>query len=732
MEEIGDDKVKISRFKMSAEDLKIGCFHIFVIFFLSVNYVIVSMSHLLPVFYNYTPNFFCKAFHLRNGTQGCVSQEFFKSFSNYTNDDLDKVIKPSCSSEYIFEVENGESSIVTEWNLVCEKEYLSLLGNVIYFLGNLMGAWIAGIVADKIGRLPVLAICLYTQGTMAVCLYVVQDYPVFLVVRGLQGVFVQGLEISTYILALELFSSKFRTIVGLIMQIAWAVGLSLLAGLSYFIPDWRILQLAISVPTAATVLYIWIIPESPRWLLAKGKSTEADIALEKIVNYNGCCTRWKKIRKHDIVLSENETPAKQEKTSTLSHDRVKSATVNETIAETKNLLQLNSECQKEVKEGKKAKEEKEGKGEKVGETNCDAIQLELNDTLEISPKENEKKIDGKEKDDVESEKSLNPEKERHSIRRISRRENDDDDDDNYSQNETPVDDKRKVQKQSAIISLDENKTIKHQLLNEKKINSNFLDLLKYKSTLRHCAVLIQIWLSSSAAYQCVEFLLPNLNSSRHITFVMEGALEIASCIFIYFALTKYGRKCSISTCNVLIGLICIGYAALDYYLPQSSMFFIGPVKKIFLLLAKMTIASSFFTLNLCTAELFPTILRASCFGFCIIFGKFGRILLSYFLEIEKNYIPTFGPLSVVGMLSIGSGIVALTLPETLHRILPDTMVEANNLGKKFKIKRQSLRSTRSEESQEQILREKLFSENWVDAGNGIIVNFNEGKNSVPQ
>ncbi|XP_043462221.1 organic cation transporter protein-like isoform X2 [Leptopilina heterotoma] len=658
------------------------------------------------------------AFHLRNGTQGCVSQEFFKSFSNYTND-LDKVIKPSCSSEYIFEVENGESSIVTEWNLVCEKEYLSLLGNVIYILGNLMGAWIAGIVADKIGRLPVLAICLYTQGTMAVCLYVVQDYPVFLVVRGLQGVFVQGLEISTYILALELFSSKFRTIVGLIMQIAWAVGLSLLAGLSYFIPDWRILQLAISVPTAATVLYIWIIPESPRWLLAKGKSTEADIALEKIVNYNGCCTRWKKIRKHDIVLSENETPTKQEKTSTLSHDRVKSATVNETITETKNLLEnppeVNSECQKEEKE-------------EVGEMNCENIQLELNDTLEISPRENEKKnnVEEKEKEDVESEKSLNLKKERHSIRRISRREND-----NYSQNETPVDDKRKVQKQGTIISLEENKTIKHQLLNEKKINSNFLDLLKYKSTLRHCAVLIQIWLSSSAAYQCVEFLLPNLNSNRHITFVIEGALEIASCIFIYFALTKYGRKCSLSICNVFIGLICIGYASLDYYLPQSSIFFIGPVKRIFLLLAKMIIASSFFTLNLCTAELFPTILRASCFGFCIIFGKFGRILLSYFLEIEKNYIPTFGPLSVVGMLSIGSGIVALTLPETLNRILPDTMEEANNLGKKFKIKRQSLRCTRSEESQEQILREKLFSENWVDAGNGIIVNFNEGKNSGP-
>lgn len=124
----------------------------------------MQLSFFLPFF---------QVLYARNRTQGCVSETIFKSVFNLTND-FENVIKSSCSSEYIFEVERGESSIITEWSLVCEKEYLSTLGNVIYFLGNLMGAWIAGIVADKIGRLPVLAICLYTQGTMAVCLYVVQ------------------------------------------------------------------------------------------------------------------------------------------------------------------------------------------------------------------------------------------------------------------------------------------------------------------------------------------------------------------------------------------------------------------------------------------------------------------------------------------------------------------------------------------------------------------------------
>jgi len=84
-----------------------------------------------------------------------------------------------------------------------------------------------------------------------------QSYPTFLALRGLQGVFVQGLQNSTYILSLELFPARSRTLVALIMQVFWSIGLVLLAVLSYVIPDWRILQLAVSVPTAITVLYIW-------------------------------------------------------------------------------------------------------------------------------------------------------------------------------------------------------------------------------------------------------------------------------------------------------------------------------------------------------------------------------------------------------------------------------------------------------------------------------------------
>ncbi|KAG5310245.1 S22A1 protein, partial [Pseudoatta argentina] len=242
---------------MNAEEAKVGCFQMVLVLLLGINYVIVAMSHGLSVFHNYTPKFYCEMKDSTHKSYGCQVMENSSMFANLTFTSPEVSAFTSCSGEYHFETEFMENSVVTEWGLVCEKRYLSFLGPTVYYIGVLLGAWITGFLIDRIGRLPVQAICLYVQGTIAVALYIVQSYPAFLVLRSLQGVFVQGLQNSTYILSLELFPARSRTLVALIMQISWSMGLILLALLSYVIPDWRILQLAVSVPTAITVLYIW-------------------------------------------------------------------------------------------------------------------------------------------------------------------------------------------------------------------------------------------------------------------------------------------------------------------------------------------------------------------------------------------------------------------------------------------------------------------------------------------
>lgn len=93
--------------------------------------------------------------------------------------------------------------------------------------------------------------------------------------------------------------------------------------------------------------------------------------------------------------------------------------------------------------------------------------------------------------------------------------------------------------------------------------------------------------------------------------------------------------------------------------------------------------------------------------------------------------PLSVPLLTVGILCLISGLLVLILPETLNRILPDQVASVENIIDDSSFKRDSVNIENDIENNltdRQILREKLFSEDWVDAGNGILVNFTESKN----
>lgn len=89
-------------------------------------------------------------------------------------------------------------------------------------------------------------------------------------------------------------------------------------------------------------------------------------------------------------------------------------------------------------------------------------------------------------------------------------------------------------------------------------------------------------------------------------------------------------------------------------------------------------------------------------------------------------------MTLVGVLSLISGLVCLILPETVNERLPDTAQQMGRKSTRNKIGVAGCDYVRAETEDKpmdrEMLREKLFSEDWVDAGNGIIVNFTENKN----
>lgn len=60
----------------------------------------------------------------------------------------------------------------------------------------------------------------------------------------------------------------------------------MLAGITYLVRDWVTLALVTSLPFISYYFYWFVLPESPRWLLAKGRFEEASTILETLARIN--------------------------------------------------------------------------------------------------------------------------------------------------------------------------------------------------------------------------------------------------------------------------------------------------------------------------------------------------------------------------------------------------------------------------------------------------------------
>ena len=74
---------------------------------------------------------------------------------------------------------------------------------------------------------------------------------------------------------------------GTLCQYYYTFGLFVMALLAYFLNhDWKLLQLVLTAPSIVFLTYWWIVPESVRWLIRKGKYDQAKSQIEKIAKEN--------------------------------------------------------------------------------------------------------------------------------------------------------------------------------------------------------------------------------------------------------------------------------------------------------------------------------------------------------------------------------------------------------------------------------------------------------------
>ena len=111
-----------------------------------------------------------------------------------------------------------------QWGLVCERAYIAPLVTTVYFCGVMLGGVIFGGLSDRLGRKWVMLFCLYSQCLIGIGLHFVQRLAVFMGLRFVQGVLIQGLQCVSYSMIMELFCPAYRTLAGCVAEAFWAAG----------------------------------------------------------------------------------------------------------------------------------------------------------------------------------------------------------------------------------------------------------------------------------------------------------------------------------------------------------------------------------------------------------------------------------------------------------------------------------------------------------------------------
>jgi putative MFS transporter len=156
----------------------------------------------------------------------------------------------------------------------------------------LIGAFVFGRLADRIGRRPVLMAAVMIDACCGVASAFAQDFTCLLALRFLTGIGVGGTLPVDYTMMAEFLPSDRRGRWLVWLESFWAVGTILLAVLALVAlrwgeDAWRVIFFVTGIPALIGVVLRLYIPESPMYLNRSGQPEAARKVLERVAAANG-------------------------------------------------------------------------------------------------------------------------------------------------------------------------------------------------------------------------------------------------------------------------------------------------------------------------------------------------------------------------------------------------------------------------------------------------------------
>ncbi|XP_076254271.1 organic cation transporter protein-like [Rhynchophorus ferrugineus] len=162
-----------------------------------------------------------------------------------------------------------------------------------------------------------------------------------------------------------------------------------------------------------------------------------------------------------------------------------------------------------------------------------------------------------------------------------------------------------------------------------------------------------------------------LNGNHYVDFILTALVEVPAYIVCNFIVDTMGRKKSLCGSYLLTGTACLAFI----FIPPASRW--GSLAVY--LIGKFGATASFTILYVLTSEMFPTHLRHSFMGTCSTFGRCGSMISPQTPLLAQIWEPL--PLISFGVMSLAAAVLTMIFPETVNKKLPDTVKEAEDIGK---------------------------------------------------